>query len=89
MNPIFCFIESVTHDEDIADRYRFMDDKEATDIFGNMTCTALRADSVGILSLRGENQPRNVVVIMLESFSKYIMTEAGHVKGITPNLDRY
>ena len=89
VNPIFCFIESVTHDEDIADRYRFMDDKEATDIFGNMTCTALRADSVGIFSLRGENQPRNVVVIMLESFSKYIMTEAGHVKGITPNLDRY
>ena len=89
VNPIFCFIESVTHDEDIADRYRFMDDKEATDIFGDMTCTALRADSVGILSLRGENQPRNVVVIMLESFSKYIMTEAGHVKGITPNLDRY
>ena len=89
VNPIFCFIESVTHDEDIADRYRFMDDREAADIFGNMTCTALRADSVGILSLRGENQPRNVVVIMLESFSKYIMTEAGHVKGITPNLDRY
>lgn len=89
VNPIFCFIESVTHDEDIADRYCFMDDKEATDIFGDMTCTALRADSVGILSLRGENQPRNVVVIMLESFSKYIMTEAGHVKGITPNLDRY
>ena len=89
VNPIFCFIESVTHDEDIADRYRFMDDKGATDIFGDITCTALRADSVGILSLRGENQPRNVVVIMLESFSKYIMTEAGHVKGITPNLDRY
>ena len=89
VNPIFCFIESVTHDEDIADRYRFMDDREAADIFGDMTCTALRADSVGILSLRGENQTRNVVVIMLESFSKYIMTEAGHVKGITPNLDRY
>ena len=89
VNPIFCFIESVTHDEDIADRYRFMDDKEATDIFGDMTCTALRGDSVEEFSLRGENQPRNVVVIMLESFSKYIMTEAGHVKGITPNLDRY
>lgn len=89
VNPIFCFIESVTHDEDIADRYRFMDDKEATDIFRNMTCTALRGDSVGVFSLRDENQPRNVVVIMLESFSKYIMTEAGHVKGITPNLDRY
>jgi phosphoglycerol transferase MdoB-like AlkP superfamily enzyme len=89
VNPIFCFIESVTHEENIADRYRFMDDKEATDIFNDMTYTALRADSVGVFSLREESQPRNVVVIMLESFSKYIMTEAGHVKGITPNLDRY
>ena len=89
VNPIFCFIESVTHEENIADRYRFMDDKEATDIFNDMTYTALRADSVGVFSLRGDIQPRNVVVIMLESFSKYIMTEAGHVKGITPNLDRY
>lgn len=89
VNPIFCFIESVTHDEDIADRYRFMDDKEATDIFNDMTCTALREDSAEVFSLRDENQPRNVVVIMLESFSKYIMTETGHVKGITPNLDRY
>ena len=89
VNPIFCFIESVTHDENMADRYRFMDDKEATDIFADMTYTALRKDSVGVFSLRGDSLPRNVVVIMLESFSKYIMTEAGHVKGITSNLDRY
>ena len=89
VNPIFCFIESVTHDKNIADKYRFMDDKEATDIFSDMTYTALRKDSAGVFSLRGDSQPRNVVVIMLESFSKYIMTEAGHVKGITPNLDRY
>ena len=89
VNPIFCFIESVMHEENIADRYRFMDDKEAMDIFKDMTYTTLREDSVGVFSLRDENQPRNVVVIMLESFSKYIMTEAGHVKGITPNLDRY
>ena len=89
VNPIFCFIESVTHDENIADRYRFMDDKEATEIFADMTYTALREDSAGVFSLRDDNQPRNVVVIMLEGFSKYIMTEAGHVKGITPNLDRF
>ena len=89
VNPIFCFIESVTHDKNISDKYRFMDDKEATDIFSDMTYTALRKDSAGVFSLRGDSLPRNVVVIMLESFSKYIMTEAGHVKGITPNLDRY
>ena len=87
VNPIFCFIESVTHEEKIKGRYVFMEDKEACEIVNDMLCLELRADSLG--ALRGDNQPRNVVVIMLESFSKYIMTESGHVKGVTPNLDRY
>ena len=87
VNPVFCFIESATHAENIADRYRFMDTKEADTIFHDMTCTALRTDSA--FSLRGDDQPKNVVVIMLEGFSKYIMTETGHVKDVTPNLDRY
>ena len=89
VNPIFCFIESVTHEEKIKGRYVFMEDKEACEIANDMICSELRADSTGVLTLRGDKQPKNVVVIMLESFSKYIMTESGHVKGVTPNLDRY
>lgn len=87
VNPVFCFIESVTHEEKIKGRYVFMDDREAGEIVNDMLCTDLRTDSV--LAFRGDSQPTNVVVIMLESFSRYIMTETGHVKGITPNLDRY
>ncbi len=89
VNPIFCFVESVTHEENIKDRYRYLDDKEATKIFDEMTYTELSDSIVDRITFRGDKQPKNVVVIMLESFSKYIMTESGHVKGITPNLDRY
>ncbi len=89
VNPIFCFVESVTHAENIKDRYRFMDDKEATEIVDELTYTELSASPVGRIAFWGDKQPKNVVVIMLESFSRYIMTEGGHVKGITPNLDRY
>lgn len=81
VNPIFCFVESVTHQENISDRYRFMDESDADRIFSAMTYTSLRPDA--------RRHDYNVVLICLESFSKYIMTESGHVSGVTPNLDRY
>lgn len=81
VNPIFSFVESVLHQEDISTRYRYMDDGEATHIFQDMTCMRLRPDAV--------RRDYNVMLICLESFSKYIMSEAGHVSGVTPNLDRY
>ena len=81
VNPIFSFVEAVNHQEDIATRYRFMDDKEAERIFLNMAHASLRPDA--------EKHDYNVVLICMEGFSKYIMSEAGHVKGVTPSLDRY
>lgn len=81
VNPVFSFVESVLHKEEIATRYRFMDNSKATALFNKMTCTRLRPDA--------EWNDYNVVLICLESFSKYIMDEGGHVKGVTPNLDRY
>ncbi len=81
VNPIFSFVESVLHKEEIATRYRFMDDQKATALFNKMTCTRLRPDAA--------KHDYNVVLICLESFSKYIMSEGGHVKGVTPNLDRF
>ena len=81
VNPIFSFVEAVNHQEDIATRYRFMDDKEAERIFLNMVHASLRLDA--------EKHDYNVVLICMEGFSKYIMSEAGYVKGVTPSLDRY
>lgn len=81
VNPIFSFVESVTHQEDIASRYRFMEDKEARNLIQEMTYTHLRPDT--------RRHDYNVVLICLEGFSKYIMKEGGHVEGVTPNLDRY
>lgn len=81
VNPVFSFVESALHREEIATRYRFMDDKEAEGIFKGMTYTQLRSDA--------QRHKYNVVLICLESFSKYIMVESGHVKGVVPNLERY
>lgn len=83
VNPIFSFVESVLHKVDIGSQFRFMDDNEANRIFDGMVYTQLRKDND---SLKFITKP-NVIVIMLESFSKYIMSEGGHLTGVTPNLD--
>ena len=76
VNPIFSFVESAVHQEEIGSRYRFMDDGQATELFSTMTCNTLRADST-----RHAQRP-NVVLIVLESFSDTLM----HVDGVTPHL---
>lgn len=81
VNPIFCFFEAVIHDNEIGQRYRFMKDSDAQRVFGGLSYTKLRKNAA--------KHDYNVIVICLESFSKYIMAESGHVKGIVPNLERY
>ena len=45
VNPIFSFVEAVTHQEDIATRYRYMDDNEASSLFKELTDTTLRSSA--------------------------------------------
>ena len=81
VNPIFSFVEAVTHQENISTRYRYMEDNEASRLFNELTDTTLRSSV--------EKHDYNVVLICMEGFSRYIMSEAGHVKGVTPWLDKY
>ncbi len=81
VNPIFSFMEAATHQEDIASKYRFMENDKATELFKTLSYTQLRPDSV--------RNDYNVILICLEGFSKYLMEESGHVSGIVPNLERY
>ena len=81
VNPIFSFVEAVTHQENISTRYRYMEDNEASRLFNELTDTTLRSSE--------EKHDYNVVLICMEGFSRYIMSEAGHVKGVTPWLDKY
>lgn len=104
VNPVFSFLYSVTHDEDFASKYRFMDDKEATERFQKMVYTKQRnlnsADTTAMsvplspdfinaleAGKTGEGQGVNVVMVIMESFSSYIMSEKGNVKGVTNTID--
>lgn len=80
VNPIFSFIESVSHQQEIGTKYRFLEPEQADREFTGLTYTALRSDAI--------SHHYNVVLVCLEGFSKYIMAEKGHVEGVTPSLDR-
>ena len=45
VNPIFSFVESVTHQEEIGTKYRFMEDGEAEKLFKGLTYSELRENS--------------------------------------------
>ena len=89
VNPVFSFVESVTHSQDIGSQFRFMEESKADSLFRGMVYTELRAgENTDSANIRCSGKP-NVILIMLEGFSKYIMTEGGHVEGVTPRLDAF
>ena len=85
VNPVFSFVESALNQKEIGTRYRFMDEATADSIFSGVTYTALRNDTA--VYLKDTSAQPDIILIILESFSKYIMSEGGNVKGVTPHLD--
>lgn len=86
VNPVFSFLEDALHQDDFSSKYRFMSDDEAQCIFDSLSCTSLReyGDSSMMLT---RTRDVNVVMVILESFSKYIMADGGRESGIVPNID--
>lgn len=96
-NPMFSLMESVTRRNDFVDRYRFMDDTEASWIFSRMIdpsasgSTVQPADSSAatadtVPSLLAVKRP-DIVFVILESFSNHLMSELGGEADVAVNLD--
>lgn len=104
VNPLFSVMESLSHEEDFASQYRYMDDDKATELFSSMTYTEMRTaestDSIArdglftdsfLNAMRGKDSKGgvNVVIVVLESFHNYIMTGGeGNLEGVTPCLEK-
>ena len=76
VNPFFSLMESVSHENDFANQYRFMDDAEAEKLFRQMVYTQSN-DTVKLLN---NNRP-DIYIFVLESFSRLVMQT-----GATPNM---
>lgn len=64
VNPLFSFIESMSHQEDFASQYRFMGDKKANEIFAKMSNTSSEGNTIKLKSKRPD-----IYLFVLESFS--------------------
>ena len=68
VNPFFSMMESLSHQENFGEQYRFMDGKKADKLFANMIYT--KSDST--LELINNERP-DVYIVILESFSEAVM----------------
>lgn len=87
VNPVFSFIESATHQEDLSSQYRFMSDEEAELLVDSLNQEKGPAAIVPRDSIFTA-KPERIVLVILESFSTQLMEEAGLVKGTVPQLER-
>ncbi len=93
VNPVFSFMESLSFQTDYSSKFRFMEADEADRIWKEMMAayqdgsSSQPSDSLSVSILReGVDRP-NIVFVVLESFSRYIMDDGGQVTGVTPCLD--
>lgn len=82
VNPLLSFMESVSHSEDFAAQYRFMDDAKAQSICRQL-CHKAPQDSVARLLRPGVTRP-DVYIVIMESFSDSVT----NVRGVTPCINK-
>ncbi len=84
VNPLFSFMESMSHEGDFASQYRYMDDKEAVRI--TQPLFYLESSKSDTLLNEGVERP-NIIFIIMESFSSKLMKTLGG-NGVAVNLDK-
>ncbi|NDW08854.1 LTA synthase family protein [Dysgonomonas sp. 520] len=84
INPVFNIFYSLKLSTDFSKQYRFMDDKEAHDVFADLMHYE---PSDTIPQLLNTDRP-NIVFIVLESFGAKILEPLGGEKGVAPNLNK-
>lgn len=87
VNPLFSFFESITHQEDFAAQYRFMDDKEATKLFENMVSTSDRNTYPLLNEATFQKGTPDILIVIMEGFANDIMPSMGSHKDVAVCLD--
>lgn len=86
VNPMFSLMESLTHQEDFAAQYRFMDEKEADKIFSSMV--SQRDDNTyPLLTPQAANGTPDILIVVMESFASDLLPSIGTQKNVAVQLD--
>lgn len=81
VNPMFCLMESLAHQNDFASQYRFMSDGEASTLFAQLT-----QKGAGATEPLLRVQRPDIYIVILESFSSKLMKTLGG-NGVAASLD--
>ena len=87
VNPLFSLLESITHQEDFASQYRFMQDKEADKIFATMTSTSDEKTYPLLNEATFKKGTPDILIVIMESFASDIMPSMGSYKDVAVCLD--
>lgn len=91
VNPLFSFMESMTHQEDFASQYRFMDDVRAHFLVYDFNKPTMNTSTPRVLPGNFQDSP-DIYLIVLESFSDTV-TKArtpdihGRMVEVTPQIN--
>lgn len=83
INPVFHCVESLSENTLAADRYHYMSDAEAAEMV-----TEDMAETPAVPSRLTSVRPKNVILIIMESFSANVVGCLNDGVGVTPGIDR-
>lgn len=86
VNPMFSLMESLTHAENFAEQYRYMDNQEAEKIFRTMVSQS-DANTYPLLNPVAANGKPDILIVIMESFANDLLPSMGTQKDVAVELD--
>lgn len=86
VNPMFSLMESLTHANNFAQQYRYMDDQEAEKIFRTMVSQS-DANTYPLLNPAAANGKPDILIVIMESFANDLLPSMGTQKDVAVELD--
>lgn len=86
VNPMFSLMESLTHANNFAQQYRYMDDQEAEKIFRTMVSQSDN-NTYPLLNPAAANGKPDILIVIMESFANDLLPSMGTQKDVAVELD--
>lgn len=87
VNPMFSLFESLNHQEDFESQYRYMSDKEATNIFKKMISSSDQ-NTYPLLNAEARKKGNpDILIVIMESFASDLLPSIGTQKNVALCLD--
>lgn len=87
VNPMFSLFESLAHQDDFGNQYRYLDDKEAEQIFKSMVSTSDQNTYPLLNPATFRHGSPDILIVIMESFASDLLPSMGSQKDVAVCLD--